>query len=330
MVLLITGRCEGTCWYCPLSEEKKGKEVTYADELLSSCEEDVMGEARCIDALGTGITGGDPLVVDKTFEYIRALKANYGPEHHIHLYTQITDIDKLRRACRMGLDEIRFHPPVDTWISIESTEYPLIIEELKKYPIDVGIEIPAIPTMNEETRHMLGVLGPLVDFVNLNELEFSATNWEELVARGFREKSDISSAVKGSQEFAMELLHKDFGASLHYCSASFKDGVQMRNRIMRRARRVVRDWEIITDDGTLVKGVISCDHPEEMVKTLLEDYDVPVDKVWLNAVSKKVEVYLPILEELAPLLDEDCYGVEMYPTADALEVERWPMPPKKR
>ncbi len=330
MVLLVTGRCEGSCWYCPLSEEKKGKDVIYADEMLTSCTEDVIEEARCIDGLGTGITGGDPFLEDKTFEFISELKASYGPEHHIHLYTQVTDIDKIRRACRMGLDEIRFHPPVDVWETIEKTEYPLVMKDLQKYEIDVGIEIPAIPTLMKETIHLLKTLGPMVDFVNLNELEFSSTNCNELVNRSFKEKSDESSAVIGSQEFALKLLEKDFETSLHYCSASFKDGVQMRNRIMRRARRVAKDWEIITEDGTIVKGIIICDHPEEIIKKLLEEYDVPTDKVSLDVVGKRIEVYLPILEEIAPLSGAECYGIEVYPTADALEVERWPVPPIKR
>ncbi len=330
MVLLITGHCEGSCWYCPLSEEKKGKDVIYADEMLSSCRDDVIKEAHCIDALGTGITGGDPLLEDETFECISELKASYGPEHHIHLYTQITDIDKIRRACQMGLDEIRFHPPLDVWGTIEDTEYPLVIKDLKKYEMDVGIEIPAIPSHRDETYHLLEILGPSMDFINLNELEFSATNWKELVDRGFTEKSDESSAVSGSQEFALELLEQDFGTSLHYCSASFKDGVQMRNRIMRRARRVANNWEIITDDGTLVKGIICCGNPEKMVKILLEEYDVPTDKMRLDVDQKRIEIYLPILEEIAPLSGAECYGIEVYPTADALEVERWPVPPIKR
>ncbi len=325
MVLLVTGSCVGTCWYCPLSEEKKGNAVVYADELLTTCEDDILDEARSIGALGTGITGGDPLVSDDTFDHIGLLKGVFGEDHHIHLYTQVTDIDRIRRACQMGLDEIRFHPPVETWNKIEGTEYPRVMEELRSYPVDVGIEIPSIPFLRDETLHLLKVLGPLVDFVNLNELEFSSTNFEELLSRGLREKSDTSSAVMGSQKFALELMCVDLGTSLHYCSASFKDGVQMRNRISRRAQRVAREWEIITDDGTLVKGIIVCNDGEEVLRTLLQEYEVPVDMAWFDPRKGRVEVYLPILEELAPLLEEECYGIEVYPTADALEVERWPL-----
>ncbi len=76
--------------------------------------EDILEEARAIGALGTGITGGEPLLrLDYVLECIRALKSEFGPEHHIHLYSGILPekgvLEKLKQA---GLDEIRFHPPV--------------------------------------------------------------------------------------------------------------------------------------------------------------------------------------------------------------------------
>ncbi len=75
MVLLVTGKCGESCYYCPLSEAKKGKDVVYANELLVGGDEDVVREAEAIGAKGTGITGGDPLLVmDRTVRYIRLLR----------------------------------------------------------------------------------------------------------------------------------------------------------------------------------------------------------------------------------------------------------------
>ncbi|MCU0861336.1 MAG: hypothetical protein MUE65_03355, partial [Methanomassiliicoccales archaeon] len=63
MVLLVTGVCRSGCYYCPLSREKKGREVVFADEMRARSDEDVLSEARSIGARGTGVTGGDPLVM---------------------------------------------------------------------------------------------------------------------------------------------------------------------------------------------------------------------------------------------------------------------------
>lgn len=57
LVLLVSGRCDSGCFYCPLSSKKKGKDVIYADEKLASSDEDIIFEAESIDAEGTGITG---------------------------------------------------------------------------------------------------------------------------------------------------------------------------------------------------------------------------------------------------------------------------------
>ncbi|MBZ5723051.1 MAG: radical SAM protein, partial [Acidobacteriia bacterium] len=63
---------------------------------------------------------------------------------------------------------------------------------------------------------------------------------------GFDVKDDISSAVKGSERLAWGLLRSDASVPLHYCSSSFKDGIQLRRRIMRRGRNVKRPHEILT------------------------------------------------------------------------------------
>ena len=122
LVLLVTGLCNAGCFYCPLSEKKKGKDVIYADEKLVKSNEDILEEAELIEAEGTGITGGDPLVtIEKTIEMIHLLKDYFGEKHHIHLYTATLSSEKVKRLEEAGLDEIRFHPPSIYWEKIEKT-----------------------------------------------------------------------------------------------------------------------------------------------------------------------------------------------------------------
>ena len=70
-----------------------------------------------MDALGTGITGGEPLLkIEKVLHYIRLLKTSFGKEHHIHLYTCLAPEKQVfEKLAEAGLDEIRLHPSQANW-----------------------------------------------------------------------------------------------------------------------------------------------------------------------------------------------------------------------
>ncbi len=177
MVLFVTGRCNTGCFYCPVSAEKKLKDVMYANERKVTDFSEIIEEAESMDATGTGITGGDPvLVLDRTLDMITKLKNHFGQEHHIHLYTSMMNYDAALKLSDAGLNEIRFHPSIPDWTKLN-------IETLNKIAsipnLDVGIEVPCIPgyetelTCLIECAHKAGV-----NFINLNELEFSESNWD--------------------------------------------------------------------------------------------------------------------------------------------------------
>ena len=184
MVLLITGRCSTGCFYCPLSLEKKGKEVLFANERRCTSDDEVLDEARMIRAEGTGITGGDPVqCIERTLHFIRLLKKEFGERHHIHLYTSSLDVQAFRRLEEAGLDELRLHPPVEMWDRLDETD---LEEFLRSTSMKVGFEIPSLPEEEERTERLIDFAESVgMDFVNLNELEFSEGNWDELKARGW-------------------------------------------------------------------------------------------------------------------------------------------------
>jgi uncharacterized protein len=256
LVLLATGVCGERCWYCPLSERKKNKDVVVANEWWVKSDGDILEEARLCGATGAGITGGDPLCrLDRTIRYIRLLKRSFGKGFHIHLYSPTAKaspkaLDRLRHA---GLDEIRFHP------DFLNGEFGLeAMREALKHRWDVGCEIPVVPKRMAQTKAFIRAIDALgVKFLNLNQLEVSETNAAALERRGYTAESDVSFSVKGSARMADRLLRwcaKYARLRVHYCTVKLKDGVQLRNRLRRRARNVAKAYDIVTSEGLLIRG----------------------------------------------------------------------------
>jgi pyruvate formate-lyase activating enzyme-like uncharacterized protein len=163
--------------------------------------------------------------------------------------------------------------------------------------------------------------------VNLNELEFSTTNADALKARGYHVVDDVSAAVAGSERLGRALVG-EFGSQdlrVHYCSAAFKDGIQLRRRLERRARNVAKPYELVTEDQTLLKGVVECNDPGAVARDLMSRFDVPPDLLAVDEGRGVLEVAPWVLDELLEEIDGDCYLVEELPTWDRLEVERGPV-----
>ena len=326
MVLLVSGECTTGCFYCPLSLEKKGKGVIFANERRCASDEDILREAEMMDAKGTGITGGDPVAcLDRTIGYIKMLKKRFGKGHHIHLYTSSLDTAGYARLEEAGLDELRVHPPVAKWTKMAGTG----LAEFKRHSqMKVGLEVPSLPGKDKALRALLDFAQDAgLDFININELEFSEGNWDALAKKGYQVKDDVSAAVAGSEELALEMVSSDLRLPVHYCSSSFKDSVQLRKRLKRRAKKAAGPGDIITEDGTLLKGVI--EGPlDEIVARLRDEFEVPEELIRKDEERKRVEVAPWVLEEIAPQLPYDSFLVEEYPTADRLEVEREPLRPR--
>lgn len=341
MVLLITGLCAAKCFYCPLSKRKSGKDRIFVNEWELENEDDtdkLIKESEYIEATGAGITGGDPLLVwERTKKYITLLKDTFGSDFHIHLYTSGNkNYEQINELVSAGLDEIRFHPLPRFWNNmIVSPTYKSIKNALETN-VDIAIEIPAIPGMEKEIFSLVSWADDVgIKWINLNELEFSETNADELIKKGFTVKDDISAAVQGSQESAywiiLRTLGEDFEIGVHYCSSSFKDGIQLRNRIKRRAENIAKDFEVITDEGTLLKGIIYSQKGslKNLYNFLKQEYKIKDKKIYFNKEKNRIEIPIWILEKIATNLKKqgfECYLVEEYPTADALEVEKIPLP----
>jgi pyruvate formate-lyase activating enzyme-like uncharacterized protein len=331
MVLFVTGLCNSSCYYCPLSQEKRNQDVVFADEMPVRESDTLLSEARAIRAEGVGISGGDPLCrLDRTVEYLQLLKTEFGDDFHAHLYTSMTDVDghALQQLVDAGLDEIRFHPQHSDWSGIARA---------LNMDLAVGIEIPALPGKEDELKETLlraNAMG--VSFVNLNELEASETNFGRLAALGFRLTSDESASIEGSEATARAIIEwgreNVSGMTLHYCSARYKDGVQMRRRLERRLEETIRDFEERDDsDPLLILGVIRARHREKVTAsqlsqiyaTLRRDFEVPASLVNLDATRNRIEIAPWILEEIAEDLKTSLDFASLLELGIAFEYPTW-------
>jgi pyruvate formate-lyase activating enzyme-like uncharacterized protein len=316
LVLFVHGYCDQRdCFYCPLGKNRKNVDQVFANERPVESDEDVLEEARKMDAMGSSITGGEPLEsMDRTTHYISLLKDEFGSDHHIHLYTGITgDRDTMQELAAAGLDEIRFHPPVGLWGSLHGTKWEEILYVAREEGLTPAFEIPGIEA---ESEFLEFLDEGAADFVNVNEFELSQGNYRRMDEHGYDRRENHMSAVDGKEEADLSDLVAH--PKVYFCTSTFKDAAQHRNRLKRTATNVKRPFEEQTDDGTLVYGVT------EVEPSRLTDLGVPDE--YFEVTDERVEIAWWLLEEMVE--EGDLEGgaiVEQYPTYDGQVVERTPL-----
>jgi len=139
---------------------------------------------------------------------------------------------------------------------------------------------------------------------------------------GYAMKHELSYGVKGADVVALRILERRWKTTVHYCTSGYKDGWQLRSRIKRRAENVAHPWDVITEDGTLLKGIVEGADLEPLMRDLANTYHVPTDLMGVDGPRKRLEIAPWILEEIASKLHRPAFLVEEYPTSDGLEVER--------
>lgn len=339
LVLFITGLCHYGCDYCPLDEARRNVDLMYANERRTTELDDVIEEARSMRATGTGITGGDPLYAfERVLEACTRLKAEFGPGHHIHLYTSLKlTPDKAEQLAAAGLDEIRFH-----LLDLDLHAYSSSLAAASAAGITTGIELPAAP---DEAEALFALIEDLreqpIDFLNLNELEITVGNADNMEVRGFNLAAGMTYAADGSATLALQLrqrveaaaagapdpltdeVHAPYGFHLKFCTAAYKDAGQLRRRFLRRGETMLQPHEILTDDGTVVVGALysAPEHQAEDAAELTAVLGLPDGWVVPDAANRRLELPLWVAEEIAHEVDAPVAVVEVHPTSERLEVE---------
>lgn len=270
-VIFITGACPRSCYYCPISFERRGRDVFYVNERPVRTLNDVIAEVATSGSRGASLTGGDPLSrLERTLAVLGTLKSVFEESFHVHLYTSgktLKSADTLARLENAGLDELRLHPELDS--------VGKLIDFIKRArpAFKIGFEVPAFPdgfdTLMKLIEKVLAC--DAIEFVNINELEISESNFEELKGRGYS-VSDDGRSVRGSRETALKLIEtasdQGYPLSLHFCPARSKDAYQTRLRLYRRGVMSAKPHEIVSDDGTILKALVPEDC-ESVPQTLL-------------------------------------------------------------
>tara|TARA_Y100001001_G_scaffold101758_1_gene99501 strand:- start:896 stop:2038 length:1143 start_codon:yes stop_codon:yes gene_type:complete len=338
LVLFITGNCHWRCDYCPLSETRRDIDHMFANERRCESFDEVIEEAKAMRATGAGITGGDPLMArERTLEGIRRLKAEFGPDFHLHMYTSIPFRPEwAAEFAEAGLDEIRFH-----FLDLEAEQYRETIAACSAASIFTGVELPCEPDKESELLELLEALrGYDVDFLNLNELEITVGNIDNMELRGFNLSTEITAGAAGSAELAHVLRNRvnaaasglpdpidaetrdPYGYHLKFCTAVYKDAGQLRRRFQRRGEATIAPHETLTEDSTLMFGAVYAteEEQESWIEEIAEQTDLPRRFMLWDSDNQRIELPLVVAESIAEHVDASVAMVEVTPTFERMEV----------
>jgi len=340
LVLFITGHCHWMCDYCPLSENRREIDWMFANERRVEIGDwdAVIEEARAMNATGAGITGGDPVMArERVLEACKILKNEFGDDFHLHMYTSIPfKAEWANDFAEAGLDEIRFH-----FLDLESEKYTETMAACVESGMLTGVEIPCEPDKEIELMELLETMRDMpVQFLNLNELEITVGNHDNMELRGFNLSDEITAGAAGSGELATRMRDRVMAASigapdpeegtvrepypyhLKFCTATYKDSGQLRRRFIRRGEHTISPHEILTEDGTLLFGAVDCslEDSEDWIEEIHTETGLPRRFMLYDSENERIELPLSMAEELVGEIEAPISLVEVHPTHERLEM----------
>ena len=254
-VLFITGLCPLNCFYCPVDRERFGRDVMFInDRPVKKFPDDILDELDRAGSNGLAITGGDPImVVDRVVELVKILKNEYGPGFHIHMYTHALNLseDAVRKLAGSGIDEVRIHAINPAQLSGKLG----LLRVLRDAGVELGLEVPALPRFEDGIVKVAELLitNGLISFVNLDELDVSPANINNLVSMGYRPgpNGNVIGSLDAGLRIASEIRRRWPWISINVCTSHYKDLAQIGARLFRTNMRVSAGDESVLDDGTV-------------------------------------------------------------------------------
>ncbi len=250
-VLFVTGMCSRNCFYCPLSDLRKNKDVSYANERKFEDVSQLIKEIKLSNSKGCSLTGGDPLIkLDKTILFAKTLKKEFGKKFHIHIYlsTKLVDEKNLRELSKC-VDEVRFHPNLQNSIDAEIKKISLAKGLWARK--NIGIELPMFPNQSKQIFRFIKKVSPYISFVSFNELEVGEYS-EKTMNRKYKTNKDgytVKSSINEGEKLIKKLEKEKLHLNIHLCTAELKNWHQYKNRLKKHA---IFPFSKKTSDGTII------------------------------------------------------------------------------
>jgi Uncharacterized conserved protein related to pyruvate formate-lyase activating enzyme len=279
-VVFLTGKCPARCFYCPLSSERRNRDVVFVNERLvdqSELRTALVVEVLRSASLGVSFTGGEPLLKHRLVADLTALlKDRFTRRFHVHLYTSGMPLTPkiIEELADSGLDELRVHA------SLSKLEESLRKIRSASGGFRVGLEYPSLPGAYEQLIKLLDIAEKYeLDFIVLNELEFTETNASSLLLRGFTMREDYRAA-QGSSEVALRVIEeaerRGVAFSVHFCPVRVKDSFQTVLRTYRFSTLTALPYQLVTDEGTSLELMYTSSREESGILELYPEGRAPI------------------------------------------------------
>ena len=279
--LFISGRCNGTCFYCPTPQDSDDPPM--AGTVPFHRPEHYAAYVRLFGFGGASVSGGEPFLdFERSLEYVRALRQACGPDLHIWLYTNgiLATVEKLRRLADAGLNEIRF--------DIGATNYNLKAVRLARGVVPtVTVEIPAVP---EEQDRLLDLMPDLseagVAHLNLHQLRLTPHNARHLLDRDYTFVHGPKVTVLESELCALRVLAnaaaRNLPLAVNYCSFVYKNRFQAAASRERFGPWLLAEGEELTASGH-IRTLQTQDSPDSPWRTIaLADAPGNASELWVR------------------------------------------------
>ena len=204
-----------------------------------------------------------------------------------------------------------------------------------------GVELPCEPDKEDELMQLLETMrGMDVQFLNLNELEITVGNHDNMELRGFNLSTEITAGAAGSADLSIALrdrvmaaelgipdpidgvLRAPYGFHLKFCTSTYKDSGQLRRRFIRRGEHTIAPHETLTDDGTLIFGALSSppEEQENWINEISSETGLPSRFLYWDESNSRIEMPLVVAEDIANAVDAEVSIVEVTPTYERMEL----------